>query len=159
MCGMHIGTSAFTAAGWEGSFYPRGMQPSDFLTYYATKFNTVEVDSTFYRAPSASTVEGWRRKTPDNLRRAYASTPGGDHVAARPGLRLLERHKSTLVPFTRKTCRSVLLFDGEGWRESANTTLNLGPRACLAGNIVLATVGVFPGNRAANNHSKDQNEG
>jgi uncharacterized protein YecE (DUF72 family) len=64
MTGMRIGTSAFTAAGWEGSFYPEGMQPREFLSYYATKFDTVEVDSTFYRTPAASTVEGWRAKTP-----------------------------------------------------------------------------------------------
>jgi uncharacterized protein YecE (DUF72 family) len=64
---FHIGTSSFTAAGWAGSFYPAGMRPADFLTYYATKFDTVEVDSTFYRTPSASTVTGWNRKTPDDF--------------------------------------------------------------------------------------------
>ncbi len=64
---IHLGTSAFTAAGWEGTFYPPGMKPADYLTYYATKFDTVEVDSTFYRTPSASTVTGWARKTPDAL--------------------------------------------------------------------------------------------
>jgi hypothetical protein len=57
--GILLGTSAFTAAGWEGSFYPRGMQPRDFLSYYATQFGTVEVDSTFNRTPSVSTVNGW----------------------------------------------------------------------------------------------------
>jgi uncharacterized protein YecE (DUF72 family) len=65
--GIHLGTSAFTAAGWEGSFYPEGMKPADYLTYYATKFSTVEVDSTFYRTPSAATVNGWARKTPDGF--------------------------------------------------------------------------------------------
>jgi uncharacterized protein YecE (DUF72 family) len=40
------------------------MQPRDFLTYYATKFDTVEVDSTFYATPSISTVQRWDRKTP-----------------------------------------------------------------------------------------------
>jgi uncharacterized protein YecE (DUF72 family) len=64
MAGIHLGTSAFTAAGWEGSFYPEGMKSADFLTYYATKFDTVEVDSTFYRMPSVATVNGWERKTP-----------------------------------------------------------------------------------------------
>jgi uncharacterized protein YecE (DUF72 family) len=64
---LRLGTSAFTAAGWEGSFYPAGMQPRDFLTYYATKFDTVEVDSTFYRTPSAATVRGWYAKTPPNF--------------------------------------------------------------------------------------------
>jgi uncharacterized protein YecE (DUF72 family) len=61
---IHLGTSAFTAAGWDGSFYPEGMKPADYLTYYATKFDTVEVDSTFYRTPSVSTVRGWYEKTP-----------------------------------------------------------------------------------------------
>lgn len=65
--GTYIGTSAFTAAGWEGSFYPEGMKPADYLRHYATRFNSVEVDSTFYRAPAVSTVEGWRNKTPDGF--------------------------------------------------------------------------------------------
>jgi len=43
------------------------MKPADYLAYYATKFDTVEVDSTFYRAPSAATVNGWARKTPDSF--------------------------------------------------------------------------------------------
>jgi uncharacterized protein YecE (DUF72 family) len=64
MANIRIGTSAFTAEGWVGSFYPKGMQPRDFLTYYATKFDTVELDNTFYRTPSRSTVEGWNQKTP-----------------------------------------------------------------------------------------------
>ena len=36
--GILLGTSAFTAAGWEGAFYPWGMQSRDFLSYYATQF-------------------------------------------------------------------------------------------------------------------------
>jgi len=67
MADIRIGTSAFTAAGWEGSFYPAGMKPADYLTYYATQFNTVEIDSTFYRTPELSTVKGWYAKTPGNF--------------------------------------------------------------------------------------------
>jgi uncharacterized protein YecE (DUF72 family) len=65
--GLLLGTSAFTAAGWEGSFYPRGMQSRDFLSYYATQFATVEVDSTFYGCPSARTVNNWAARTPDSF--------------------------------------------------------------------------------------------
>jgi uncharacterized protein YecE (DUF72 family) len=61
--GLRLGTSAFTAAGWEGSFYPSGMRSAKYLSYYATKFDTVEVHSTYYRCPSASTVKGWYTKT------------------------------------------------------------------------------------------------
>jgi uncharacterized protein YecE (DUF72 family) len=65
--GLFLGTSAFTAAGWPGSFYPAGMKPTDYLTYYATQFQTVEIDSTYYRTPSASTVTGWYEKTPPDF--------------------------------------------------------------------------------------------
>src|SRR6202050_3611981 len=67
MADIHIGTSAFTAAGWESAFYPEGMKPTDYLTYYATKFDTVEVDSTFYRTTSVATVNGWARKVPEGF--------------------------------------------------------------------------------------------
>jgi uncharacterized protein YecE (DUF72 family) len=61
---LFIGTSAFTAAGWESTFYPEGLPEREYLTCYATKFDTVEVDSTFYRARSLQTVKGWNAKTP-----------------------------------------------------------------------------------------------
>jgi uncharacterized protein YecE (DUF72 family) len=64
---IYLGTSAFTAAGWEKAFYPAGMKPPEYLSYYARKFHTVEIDSTFYRTPSVFTVEGWRNKTPENF--------------------------------------------------------------------------------------------
>jgi len=65
--GLLLGTSAFTAAGWEGSFYPPGMKPRDYLSFYATQFKTVEVDSTFYRTPNVSTVTAWYEKTPPDF--------------------------------------------------------------------------------------------
>ncbi|HUI39026.1 MAG TPA: DUF72 domain-containing protein [Candidatus Nitrosotalea sp.] len=64
---IRLGTSAFTAAGWEGTFYPEGMKPADFLSHYATQFDTVEIDSTYYRTPSASAVRGWEAKTPEGF--------------------------------------------------------------------------------------------
>jgi uncharacterized protein YecE (DUF72 family) len=64
MADLRIGTSAFTAAGWPGTFYPDGLPEREYLSYYATKFDTVEVDSTFYRTPSVSTTKGWNAKTP-----------------------------------------------------------------------------------------------
>jgi uncharacterized protein YecE (DUF72 family) len=55
---IRIGTSAFTAAGWEGTIYSAGVKPADSLTYYATQFDAVEVESTFYRVPTRSTLNG-----------------------------------------------------------------------------------------------------
>jgi len=64
---MLLGTSSFTAAGWQGSFYPIGMRSKDFLSYYAGQFQTVEIDSTFYGTPTASTVTSWNEKTPQDF--------------------------------------------------------------------------------------------
>lgn len=64
---IRIGTSAFTAVGWPGTFYPADLKPADYLTYYAQHFDTVEVDSTFYRVPSRSMVAGWYAKTPEGF--------------------------------------------------------------------------------------------
>ena len=65
--GIFLGTSSFTATGWQGSFYPQGMKSRDFLSYYASKFQTVEIDSTFYGTPSASTVASWNEKTSEDF--------------------------------------------------------------------------------------------
>ena len=62
--GILLGTSSFTASGWEGSFYPLGMRSKDFLRHYSGQFQTVEIDSTFYGTPAASTVTSWNNKTP-----------------------------------------------------------------------------------------------
>ena len=59
-----LGTSSFTASGWEGSFYPKGMKSTNYLSYYAKQFRAVEIDSTFYGTPAASTVINWNEKTP-----------------------------------------------------------------------------------------------
>jgi hypothetical protein len=52
--GLLLGTSAFTANGWPGAFYPLGMKPHDFLSYYAKQFKTVEIDSTYYGTTSTA---------------------------------------------------------------------------------------------------------
>jgi len=64
---LHLGTSSWTAKGWLGTFYPRGTKPADFLAHYARRFDTVEIDATFYATPAESTVLGWRDKTPEGF--------------------------------------------------------------------------------------------
>jgi uncharacterized protein YecE (DUF72 family) len=64
---IFLGTSSFTATGWRGSFYPKTMRPTDYLSFYAQHFQTVEVDSTFYECPTARTVENWNARTPDGF--------------------------------------------------------------------------------------------
>src|SRR5918998_2567989 len=51
-------------AGQSPVFYPRGTRAADMLALYARAFETVEVDSTFYAVPAASTVDAWHKRTP-----------------------------------------------------------------------------------------------
>ncbi|MHB8604915.1 MAG: DUF72 domain-containing protein [Thermoplasmatota archaeon] len=53
---------------WVGPFYQKGLEPGEWLARYARVFDTVEVDSSFYRAPALSLVERWRDVTPDGFR-------------------------------------------------------------------------------------------
>jgi uncharacterized protein YecE (DUF72 family) len=64
---VRFGTSSFSAPEWVGTFYPRGLQPAEFLRYYATQFDTVEVDATYYHVPGPETVDAWREKTPEDF--------------------------------------------------------------------------------------------
>ncbi len=61
---LRIGASSWSAPSWEGVFYPRGALPADYLPHYASEFDTVEVDATFYRIPSARMADAWRERTP-----------------------------------------------------------------------------------------------
>lgn len=61
---VRVGTSSFTAKGWQGTFYPTKLKPAGYLAYYAKQFDTVEIDSTFYGPPAESTVRKWAELTP-----------------------------------------------------------------------------------------------
>lgn len=61
---FRLGTSSWSSEDWVGPFYPPRTPPANFLSEYAKYFGTVEVDSTFYRIPSASMVRKWCERTP-----------------------------------------------------------------------------------------------
>lgn len=64
---IRIGSSSWTAPGWNKLFYPAKLANRDQITHYATRFDTVEIDATFYAIPARSTVLGWKSRTPDNF--------------------------------------------------------------------------------------------
>ncbi len=59
-----IGCSGWNYASWRGTFYPRELSPRHWLEYYAERFDTVEVNNTFYRLPEKSTFVQWHARTP-----------------------------------------------------------------------------------------------
>ncbi|MDB5426129.1 MAG: hypothetical protein JWR43_104, partial [Phenylobacterium sp.] len=64
MGALRIGCSGWTYKDWTGPFYPPGTRDRERLEYYATRFDTAEINASFYRLPSGATVEGWARRAP-----------------------------------------------------------------------------------------------
>jgi uncharacterized protein YecE (DUF72 family) len=64
---VHIGCSGWVYPHWRGRLYPEGLAQRKWLSHYATHFDTVEVNSTFYRLASPAAVEAWIANTPDDF--------------------------------------------------------------------------------------------
>jgi len=65
---IHVGTSGWSYPSWRPGFYPAGMQPADFLTHYASRFDTVELNTTGYRLPSEDQFHRWAEASPEGFR-------------------------------------------------------------------------------------------
>ena len=74
-----IGTSGFSYREWKPNFYPKEVPSKNFLAYYATNFDSVEIDATFYRVPRQNMIEAWKRGTPEDFRFALKATQSITH--------------------------------------------------------------------------------
>ncbi len=64
---IRIGTCSWADEALSKHWYPKGTAARDRLPYYAERFSTVEVDSTYYSIPDEATVAGWAERTPDGF--------------------------------------------------------------------------------------------
>src|SRR5436305_10852894 len=64
---VHIGCSGWNYRDWRETFYPKGLPASRWLEFYAGQFETVEVNTTFYRLPNRDAVANWARQTSDEF--------------------------------------------------------------------------------------------
>ena len=64
---IYVGTSGYNYPEWKGRFYPENFAAAKMLPYYATRFNTVEINYTFYRMPTAKLVTGWAAQVPERF--------------------------------------------------------------------------------------------
>ena len=60
---VFVGTSGWSYASWRGPFFPMGLAAKHQLEYYASQFETVELNGVFYRTPPTQSVERWRDET------------------------------------------------------------------------------------------------
>jgi uncharacterized protein YecE (DUF72 family) len=64
---IYAGTSGWHYGHWAGPFYPEDMRPAEFLSFYARKFRSVEINNSFYRLPRREMLSEWRTATPDDF--------------------------------------------------------------------------------------------
>ena len=64
---IRIGTSGWHYVHWSGRFYPEGLGKSKWFQHYATHFDTVEINNTFYQLPKQQTFENWHKQAPKNF--------------------------------------------------------------------------------------------
>jgi uncharacterized protein YecE (DUF72 family) len=64
---LFVGTSGFAYKEWVGEFYPPGTKSVDYLARYAERLPSVEINYTFQRLPTPTTLAGWRDRTPENF--------------------------------------------------------------------------------------------
>ena len=62
-----IGCSGFHYKEWKGVFYPEALRQKEWFRFYAEKFNTLELNVTFYRFPVLKSLENWHNISPDNF--------------------------------------------------------------------------------------------
>ena len=67
MAELSIGTSGFQYDHWRGPLYPPGLPRDAWLTHYAARFSSVELDSTFYGLPERDSVVRWREQVPEGF--------------------------------------------------------------------------------------------
>lgn len=65
---LHVGTSGFSYPKWKPSFYPQKLKPAGFLSFYAQRFGTVEINQSFRQLPSAGAIATWLEQTPASFR-------------------------------------------------------------------------------------------
>jgi uncharacterized protein YecE (DUF72 family) len=63
-----VGTSGYSYPHWREVIYPEGLPQGRWLEHYATEFDTVELNVTFYRLPKPAMFEAWRSRTPARFR-------------------------------------------------------------------------------------------
>jgi uncharacterized protein YecE (DUF72 family) len=67
MARVLIGTSGWHYQSWRGPFYPKGLPIKSQLQYYASQFETAELNGVFYRTPTEAAVQGWTEQTGANF--------------------------------------------------------------------------------------------
>jgi uncharacterized protein YecE (DUF72 family) len=108
---VRVGCSGWNYADWRGTVYPKGVPPSRWLEHYATLFDTVEVNATFYRLQKPEAVARWVETTPEGFVFSIKASRYLTHIKRLQNLPAgIERLMETLEPLTASPKMGPMLW-------------------------------------------------
>ena len=78
---LYTGTSGYSFREWVGSFYPPKTPANEYLAFYASQLNSVEINHTFRRFPTTKLMSSWAEKTPESFVFSLKMHQSVTHVA------------------------------------------------------------------------------
>ena len=163
MAHAYVGTSGWNYREWRGSFFPEDLAARKWLAFYATRFDSVEINYTFYRLPSVESCRAWYGDTPANFRFAVKASRYITHIKRLRDSReawdgflervevLKEKLGPILLQFpsnfraTESNLHSVEEFLANAARRSIRLALEFRDQSCLGKEMI----GILHKHRAA----------
>lgn len=105
-----IGTSGYDHPELKGSFYPQDLPRKDFLSYYSTRFNALELNSTFYGMPTSKRIRSFYERTEGRIKFTVKLTRVLTHEIDSLWKRHAEEFKAAMVPLIDKNALATILI-------------------------------------------------
>ena len=105
-----IGTSGYDYPEWKGVFYPEDLKRKDFLSYYATQFNALELNNTFYNMPTAERLLSFYERSEGKLNFSVKANRLLTHEIGDDWQVAAGDFKEALKPLNEKERLSAVLF-------------------------------------------------
>jgi uncharacterized protein YecE (DUF72 family) len=98
---LRAGTSGYSFKEWKGTFYPADLKQDGMLSFYATRFSTLEINNTFYRLPKESVLTEWASQVPDGFTFAIKASQKITHYTR------LKAESESMVQFLLKNTATL----------------------------------------------------
>jgi len=105
-----IGTSGYDYPEWKGIFYPQELKRKDFLPYYASQFNALELNNTFYNMPTADRLLSFYERSEGRLSFSVKANRLLTHEISNQWQSAAEDFQKALEPLKNRDCLSAILF-------------------------------------------------
>jgi len=111
MARLFAGTSGWAYPSWKPEFYPEKLAQKKFLSYYATRLNTVEVNFTFRQLVKETTIRNWMQDTPPHFRFGVKAHQVITHIKRLKGVEdFIPRFLATIEPLASAGKLGPVLF-------------------------------------------------